>query len=176
MIKIFIVKSKKIKHSVYIFIKKLSKKPDLTPNFFKCAQDLTSQACGISLRIVSRICSGAKKLENTQDEQLVVPFFKSPHKTYKRAKIQTELDDFDGDIVRRIIHDLYDRGEYPTTFSILNTYREKNYYTGSVRSMRRVLKNLNFSFKKCNDGRKCLMERLDIVALRKIPQKNVHTA
>ncbi|XP_015377090.1 PREDICTED: uncharacterized protein LOC107171365 [Diuraphis noxia] len=78
----------------------------------------------------------------------VVPFFKSPRKTYKRAKIQTELDDFDGDIVRRIIHDFYDRGEYPTALSILNTYREKNNYT------------------KCNDGRKFLMERLDIVALR----------
>jgi len=52
---------------------------------------------------VSRICSEAKKLENSQDER-VVPWFKSPRKTYKRAKIQTELDDFDGDIVRRIIH------------------------------------------------------------------------
>jgi len=34
--------SKKIIHSVYIFLKKLSKKPNLTPDFFKCAQDLTS--------------------------------------------------------------------------------------------------------------------------------------
>ncbi|XP_050063318.1 uncharacterized protein LOC126552652 [Aphis gossypii] len=80
--------------------------------------------------------------------------------------MNNELDDFDKDIVRRFIYDFYDRGEYPTAFSILNTYREKNNYTGSVRSMRRVLKNLNFSFKKCNDGRKFLMERLDIVALR----------
>lgn len=76
------------------------------------------------------------------------------------------MDDFDGDLVRRIIHDFYDKGEYPTALSILNTFREKNNYTGSVGSIRRVLKNLNFSFKKCNDGRKFLMERLDIVSLR----------
>lgn len=32
--------------------------------------------------------------------------------------------------------------------------------------MRSLLKNLKFAFKKCNDDRKCLMERNDIVALR----------
>lgn len=39
-------------------------------------------------------------------------------------------------------------------------------YEGSVWSDRRLLKNLKFSFKKCNDGRKMIMERNDIVALR----------
>ncbi|KAF0750950.1 DDE 3 domain-containing protein [Aphis craccivora] len=41
--------SKKIIHNVYTFLKNLSKKTDLTSDFFKSAQDLTSQAYGISI-------------------------------------------------------------------------------------------------------------------------------
>lgn len=92
------------------------------------------------------------------------PSFKSPRKTYKRAKLLTELDDFDSDIVRRTVHEFYDRGEYPTALTILTEVRKKCAW--DVWSMRSLLKNLKFSFKKCNDGRKFLMERNDIVALR----------
>lgn len=115
---------------MYIFLKSLSKKPDFTTDFFKCAQDLTSQVFRISLRAVSYICSEAINSENTP---ALVSFFKLPRKSYKRAKIQTELDNFDGEIVRRIIHNFYDKGKYPTAFLILNAYREKNDYTESVR-------------------------------------------
>jgi hypothetical protein len=44
--------------------------------------------------------------------------------------------------------------------------KKKCNWEGSVWSMRSLLKNLKFSFKKCNDGRKFLIERNDIVALR----------
>jgi len=39
----------------------------------------------------------------------VVSFFKSPRRSYERAKFQTKLHDFDGDIFRRIVNDFYDR-------------------------------------------------------------------
>jgi len=88
--------SKKIMHSVYVFLKKLSKKTDLTADFFKCTQDITAQTCGVSFRTVSRIRSEATHSVNTQ---ALVPSFKSPPKSYKRVKIQTQLDNFDADIV-----------------------------------------------------------------------------
>lgn len=59
------------------------------------------------------------------------------------------------------------KGEYPTAQLILNELKKKMpNYEGSVWSVRTLLKNLNFSFKKCNNGRKMLLKRNDIVVLR----------
>jgi len=45
-------------------------------------------------------------------------------------------------------------------------YQEKTDYKRSKTSMWRILKSLNFKYKKYNDGRKFLMERNVIVAMR----------
>ncbi|KAE9543577.1 hypothetical protein AGLY_002377 [Aphis glycines] len=158
--------SKQIVYNVYKFLKELSSKPDVTADFFKQAQIRTGEACGLSERTVRRICSEAKNSEDKPDESKSVLSFKSPRKDYKRAKIVSELDDFDSDVVRRTVHEFYDRGEYPTANLILNDLKQKINYSGCLRSVRNLLKNLKFSYKKCNDGRKFLMERNDIVALR----------
>ncbi|KAL4123310.1 hypothetical protein QTP88_015508 [Uroleucon formosanum] len=141
-----------------------SEKKDLDSDFFKSAQKIAAQACGISYITVRRICTEAKKSSVDSDEEVQ---FQSPRKLYKRAKKCSELDDFDADVVRRIIHEFYQRNEYPTAFSILSEIKKKlPHYEGCVRSVRNLLKNLKFTFKKCNNGRKMLMERNDIVALR----------
>jgi len=155
--------SKKIIFSVYKFIKDLSKQDEIIPSMFAQSLKVTAEACGLSERTVRRICKEGKDSLNS-DQQ--VASFKSPRKTYKRAKPLTELDDFDADIVRRVVHEFYDRGEYPTALTTLTEVKKKCNWEGSVWSMRSLLKNLKFSFKKCNDGRKFLMERNDIVALR----------
>jgi len=99
----------------------------------------------LSERTVRCICSEAKHSEEKSDESKSVLSFKSPRKGYKRAKIVSELDDFDSDVVN---------------------LKQKINYSGCLRSVRNLLKNLKFSYKKCNDGRIFLMERNDIVALR----------
>ncbi|XP_025192691.1 uncharacterized protein LOC112592757 [Melanaphis sacchari] len=115
---------------------------------------------------MKRICAEAKSNVNPETPDAGLTFL-SPRKAYKRAKTVSELDDFDSDIVRRTVHEFYDRGEYPTAQLILNVVKKKKTnYTGCVRSMQRLLKNLKFSYKKCNDGRMFLMERNDIIALR----------
>jgi len=45
--------------------------------------------------------------------------------------------------------------------------RKKIYFEGSKSSVQRILRSLNFKYKKCCNGRTFLMERNDIVALRK---------
>lgn len=92
--------------------------------------------------------------------------FKSPRKTYKRAKPMTNLDDFDNEVVRRTVHSFYDNGQYPTSAKILGALHEKINYSGSQWSVRHILRSLNFKYKKCNDGHKFLMERNDIVCSR----------
>lgn len=95
-------------------------------NFFISAQFFTSQASGISLHTVKRICAEAR---NNADPDLPDsgPMFVSPGKGYKRAKICIELYDFDSDIVRSV-YEFYDHGEYPTALSILNIVKTKSYY------------------------------------------------
>jgi len=82
-------------------------------------------------------------------------------------KYATDIDDFDADIVRRTVHEFYDKGQFPTSQKVLTAYQQKvNNYKGSRVSMWRILKSLHFKYKKCNDGRRFLMERNDIVAMR----------
>jgi len=132
-------------------------------HLFAQSLKLTAEACSLSEQTLRRVCKeGKDSLES--DQQVAV--FKSPRKTYKRAKPLTELDDFDADIVRRTVHEFYDRGEYPTAHTILTEVKKKCNWEGSVWSMRSLLKNFKFSFKKYNDERKFLVERNDIVALR----------
>jgi len=157
--------SKKIIYSVYKFLKDLSRKSDLTADFFLNAQQVTAQACGISIRTVGRVCHEATTIP-VDAQRTDVPCLKSLRRSYKRSKTLTELDDFGAERVRRIVYDFYNRGEYPTAASIFYTYRKISNYTGSISSMRRILKNLNFTFKKCKGGQKCLVEHTDIVALR----------
>ncbi|XP_050064650.1 uncharacterized protein LOC126553545 [Aphis gossypii] len=159
--------TKKMVFNVYKFIKDLSKQDIILPSMFAQSLKVTAEACGLSERTVRRICKEGKDGLTLEDAvQVQGPTFKSPRKTYRRSKPLTELDDFDADIVRRTVHEFYDRGEYPTALTILTEVRKKCAWEGSMWSMRSLLKNLKFSFKKCNDGRKFLMERNDIVALR----------
>ncbi|KAL4123174.1 hypothetical protein QTP88_015397 [Uroleucon formosanum] len=94
---------------VYSFLKQLSKKSDLTADFFKNAQVVTAGAFGVGYRTVRRICAEGKNNINPETPS-ADPTFVSPRKRYKRAKTVTELDDFDSDVVRRTVHEFYDRG------------------------------------------------------------------
>jgi len=125
---------------------------------------MTAEACGVSLACVKRVYAEGKKLSVGENRLAAEPSsFKSPRKTYKRAKPMTNLDD---EVVRRTIHSFYDNGQYPTSAKILATLHEKINYSGSQWSVRHILRSLNFKYKKCNDGRKFVMERNGIVCSR----------
>jgi hypothetical protein len=111
--------TKKVIFNVYKFIKDLSKQDVILPSMFARSLKVTAEACGLSERTVRRICKEGKDSVTFEDAvQVQGPTFKSPRKTYRRSKPLTELDDFDADIVRRTIHEFYDRGEYSTAFTI----------------------------------------------------------
>jgi hypothetical protein len=163
---------KKIIYNVYTFFKTLAKckeKPELA-DYFRHSQKRTAEACAVSLRTVQRVCNESK-LTGNQEESLYVESsndlkFRSPRKNYSREKSVTEFDDFDNEVVRRVVHSFYDKGEFPTSSKIFVELREKLNYRESKSSVKIILKQLNFKYKKCNDGRKFLMERSDIVAAR----------
>lgn len=45
--------------------------------------------------------------------------FQSPQKKYSREKSVTELDDFENEVVRRVVHSFNDEGEIPSSVKIL---------------------------------------------------------
>lgn len=155
--------SKVIIANVYKFFKNLAYNEEARRNInFAQVRKLTAEACGISEQSVQRISNTVA----SADDQGVSVVFSSPRKGYKREHKNTELDDFNKQIVRRTVLEYYDRGEYPTASKIRADLCQKINYSGSEASVLRLLKVLGFKFKKCNDGRKFLMERRDIAALR----------
>lgn len=157
--------TKHIIFSVYSYFKKLSQDsshPEVA-NFFIQAQQRTSEACGISLSTIKRITSEGSKTPSGSETG---PCFTSPRKTYKRIKYATDINDFDKDVLRRTVHEFYDRGEFPTSEKILSKYREKTSYKGSKTSLLKILKLLKFSYRKCNDGRRFIIEQNDVVDMR----------
>jgi len=158
---------------VYNFFKTLANKKEQpeVANFFRKCQERTAEACAVSLSTVQRICKESKIVSFDIKEKLGVGSskgikFRSPRKHYSRDKPITKLDDFESERVKRVVHSFYDKGEFPTSAKILEALREKNNYDGSKSSVKIILKKLHFKFKRCNDGRKYLMERSDIVAAR----------
>ncbi|KAF0722832.1 Uncharacterized protein FWK35_00037672, partial [Aphis craccivora] len=125
-----------------------SSQPEVS-KFFLQAQQKTSKACGIHIKSVKRITAeGSKAFLNTESGE---PSFTSPRKTFKRLKYATGIDDFDEDVVRRTVHEFYDKSEFPTSLKILSNYQEKTGYKGSKTSMWRILKQMKFRYKKCNN-------------------------
>lgn len=168
--------TKEIIFNVYKYFKHLStsESPAISSIFSK-TQEVTAKACGVSLNTVRNICIEANESASLEEDE-PRPYFRSPQKKKtSNKKPVTGMDDFNKDILRRTVHEFYDAGQFPTCAKISEALRDKIGYSGSGESTRRLLRSLGFSFKKCNDGRKFLMERSDIVAARIAFLRKMHS-
>jgi len=155
--------TKKVIFNVYNYLKSLASSDDMAlQEYFKQTQKITADACGVSYTTVRRVCAEGYSTDDVSDSPQTGQSFNSPRKTYKCRKYAKELDDFDSDVIRRTVHEFYEKGEYPTSKLILNSVQQKLDYKGSLASMKRLLKNLKFTYKRC----RFLMEQNDTVALR----------
>ena len=68
--------------------------------------------------------------------------------------------------LRCTIYEMHDNREYPTLKSFVRIMRDKIKYRISITSMRFILKNLSFRYKRTNDGSIYLLERGDVVVAR----------
>lgn len=122
----------------------------------------TARATNVCERTVRRICSGINQARMTQ-ESPEPPVFSSPKK--RRSATVTNLDDFDKRVVRRTVLEFYERKEIPTLNKIQEELKQSISFEGGVESLRKILMDIGFKYRKV-DGRKFLMERLDVVATR----------
>lgn len=162
--------SKTIIYNVYSYLKDLvNNRPNATiREVFQSTQEATANACSCNVRTVQRICAEARTSATAVvDDQQPKISFKSPNKKkIPHQKWVTGLDKFNQDCVRRTINEFYNRGEYPTSVKVREILHEKIEYSGSTTSTWRILRNLGYKYKKCNDGRRFLMERNDIILSR----------
>ena len=82
----------------------------------------TAEATGYSEQTVRRIV-GKKAL-------LCGGAFTSPAKRYKVERRTVCLDDFDVEVIRRLVHDFYREKKYPTLDSLLPAVKEKVLFGG----------------------------------------------
>lgn len=153
---------RKIVYNVYRFLKRLSFPLFRETINFNQTGKLCAQACGVSERTVTRINTEANK----STDELAGPSFSTPGKERKRKSKGTSFDDFEKDVLRRIVLSFYDRGDFPTSDKITHEKKAKINYQGSETSTRRLLKQIGFSYRKPKNGRRFLLERNDIVAAR----------
>lgn len=169
--------SKNVIYNVYNYFKSLENCEEKVNVLFRGTQNVVAKACGVSLSTVQRICQEAQ--QSAPDDVEVQapapgPSFNSPRKNLIRVKPVTELDDFEKDVIRRSVQEFYDRGEYPTLKKLRDILKEKINYKGGITSLHKILRKLDFRYRKCNDGRRFLMERKDIVTARVAFLRKMH--
>lgn len=123
------------------------------------ARERTAAATGVSMRTISRINRELDSLTVSDDEE---KSFSTPNKNRKRVKPITDLDDFDLCVVRRLVYEFYLLKRLPTLKLLLTVLREKIDFKGSRESLRRILKDLGFRWKRAENNRKVLIEHSDI--------------
>lgn len=140
--------------NIYLFMKRESQEG---PILLSKVQERVAQATGISLRSVQRIIQ-----ERNTNEVNNQPF-STPRKRRPKKKTKSTLDDFDKCVVRRTIHDFHiTHKKRPTLSNLLPVLKDKIDFKGSVWSLRKVIADLGFKWRKSVDNRKILIEKPDI--------------
>lgn len=151
--------SREIVSNVYKFMKEESISG--TPNIpVKKARERTAAATGVSIRSISRINKELDYLRVSEDEPKA---FLTPNKSRKRQKPVTDLDQFDECVVRKLVYEFYlTEKRLPTAKLLQIALKEKIDFSGSVESVRKILKKLGFKWRRAENNRRVLIEKSDI--------------
>lgn len=115
---------------------------------------------GVSLRTITNI---RKEGAAAGESRLVTPGKKRPYSEEKKF----HMDEFDRRVVRDVINDFYlVRKQVPTVPKLLVAIRDKIDFPWKEETLRRLLHQMGFKWKRCNKLRKILIERPDIVNWR----------
>lgn len=146
----------------------------------------TADACGISLKTAKNIKAEVREVMRTisdadqedisgaavdiVEEQLprqtnVNVVLRTPKKDTPKDKWITGLDEFDKSAIRRHIMAYYDKKEVPTLFKLMQSLKEAALFNGSYGSLRTVITDLGFRYKKFQK-RKILLEKPSVALQR----------
>lgn len=151
--------TRKMVFDVYAFMKKESEQGlqfDL-----KMVQKRTAAATGVSVSTIKRIIAAAK--DPNSAGLGMAPIFRTPGKKRRGVKRITDIDSFDRGVIKRCVHNFHKtEKELPTIKLLLRKLRQDIGFNGSATSLRTILKDLGFKWKKTEDNRKLLIEHTNI--------------
>lgn len=126
----------------------------------KKVQERAASATGVGVRTVRKIKAEGDKLASASTYPST---FSTPNKKRDPKKPVTELDSFDVCVVRRVIHNFYKTEKcVPTVEKIRQKLQEDINFKGGKTSLRKILRQLGFRWKKTKSNRKILIEKHDI--------------
>lgn len=119
-----------------------------------------SAITGVSKSSIRRIRT--EGIQNNNDD------FSSPKKRIVKSTIENvTLDKFDIDVIRRTVQEFYIREKkVPTVPKLLAILKEKINFPREKETLRKILHEIGFRWKKCRNKRKIIMERNDIILSR----------
>jgi hypothetical protein len=93
--------------------------------------------------------------------------FSTPGKTHKVPKRVTDVDDFDKCVIRLTIHEFYVQEKTSqTTPKLLPKLRNRINFKGGSTSLRNIVKELEFQWKKTRNNRVVLIKKHDVRCMR----------
>ncbi|KOB70672.1 putative dde superfamily endonuclease [Operophtera brumata] len=124
----------------------------------KAAQKRTAAATGVSIRTVQSIARAANVPGASMHE-----VFRTPGKKRTGRKKVTAMDSFQQGVIKRCIHKFHStENELPTVDRLLRKLKQKVNFQGSSSSLRRILKELGFKWRRTEDKRQVLIEHSHI--------------
>ncbi|KAK4882287.1 hypothetical protein RN001_005606 [Aquatica leii] len=93
--------------------------------------------------------------------------FSSPRKTIIKKKSKQEISDFDKGILKRVIHNFHmTDGTVPSLKTILLKFKDAVEFEGGRETLRKIIHDIGFRWRKTKSNRQILMEKTDIQSLR----------
>ena len=139
-------RAKKIVHNVHEFmmLEKRAGRSILRMNVI----ERVAKACQLSISTVATIRRQAKSGYQ----------FKTPTKGYTTSRTKISVDDFDRQVIRRVIHGFYERREYPTLASLLAELKVKQLYPGGRSSLHKLVQEMGFRYRK-HENKRYILEQ-----------------
>jgi transposase len=161
--------NKRTVYNVYKFFKDISEQPEHFSNInVHKTQEIAAKTCGVHRSTMQKVCN--ESFNSLSDNQV----FASPRKSYKKKNDVTDMNNFDKDVLCQTVYEFYYMGKYPTASKLRKIVEEKIGFSGSQSLILRLLRKMGFRYRKCNYGRKFLMERRDIVLARMEFLRTIH--
>jgi hypothetical protein len=119
------------------------------------------EATKVSEKTVTRILGEQKK------QKAQATSFSSHGKTHKVPKRVTDIDDFDECVIRLIINEFYVQEKMsPTISKLFPKLRDRINFKGGITSLRNIVKEFGFLWKKTRNSRVVLIEKHDVRYMR----------
>lgn len=145
--------AKQIVHNVHEFmaLEKKAGRSTLRMKVVECV----AKACQLSTSTVI----------NIQHQAKCGGIFKTPIKQYTSSRTRINVDDFDRQAIRRVVHGFYERHEYPTLQSLLAELKSRQLLAGGRSTLHQVLREMGFRYRK-HENKRYIYEQPHIIEQR----------